>query len=305
MFRRTRYGLAMSAEFGGPTSHYYYSQRLKLHYVDWGNADKPLLLLIHGGRDHARNWDWVAREMREDFHIVAPDLRGHGDSQWSIGGSYALIDYTLDIALLLDALDEYPVTIIGHSLGGAISLQYTATYPDRVTKVVAIEGLGPAPGMIKERPAQERMRYWIKEMKGFAGRRPRRYATLDEAVDRMRDANPHLSEVQARHLTVHGSYRDEDGTYVWKFDNYTRTTTPYLFNKNDARELWGEITCPALLLRGSDSWASDPVEDGRAAVFSNYAFHNVDGAGHWVHHDQLDVFLGHVRKFFAQGSNGR
>src|SRR5262245_30876749 len=70
--------LAMST-FIGPTSHYFYSQRLKLHYVDWGAADKPPLLLIHGGRDHARNWDWVAEDLRRDFHIIAPDLRGHGD----------------------------------------------------------------------------------------------------------------------------------------------------------------------------------------------------------------------------------
>ena len=88
----------------GPTSHYFYSQRLKLHYVDWGNPDKPPLLLIHGGRDHARNWDWVAQDLRRDYHIVAPDLRGHGDSQWSIGGSYAMVDYTLDVAQLLGAL---------------------------------------------------------------------------------------------------------------------------------------------------------------------------------------------------------
>jgi len=287
----------MSESVVGPTSHYYYSQRLKLHYVDWGNPEKPLLLLVHGGRDHARNWDWVAQALRADYHVIAPDLRGHGDSQWSIGGSYALIDYTLDIAQLLDPLDLFPVTIIGHSLGGAIGLQYTGSFPDKVGKVVAIEGLGPPPGMIVERPARERMRYWVEEMKGFARRHAKRYPSLDDAVQRMCDANPHLSEAQARHLTVHGSYRDEDGTYLWKFDNYTRTTTPYLFNRNDAAELWGGIACPVLLLRGSDSWASDPEKDGRVAAFADYRFFNIDGAGHWVHHDQLEVFLGHIRDF--------
>ena len=69
----------------GPTSHYFYSQRLKLHYVDWGNPDKPLLVLVHGGRDHCRNWDWVALDLRKHYHIIAPDLRGHGDSDWAIG----------------------------------------------------------------------------------------------------------------------------------------------------------------------------------------------------------------------------
>src|SRR3546814_1661745 len=71
------------------TSRTYVSQRLRLHYVDWGNPDAPPLLLLHGGRDHCRNWDWVAQELRSDFHIIAPDLRGHGDSQWSPDGSYS------------------------------------------------------------------------------------------------------------------------------------------------------------------------------------------------------------------------
>ena len=71
----------------GPTSHFLVSQRLRLHYVDWGNPTKPTLVLVHGNRDHARNWDWVARELRHDWHVVAPDLRGHGDS--ALGGTAA------------------------------------------------------------------------------------------------------------------------------------------------------------------------------------------------------------------------
>ena len=281
----------------GPTSHYFYSQRLKLHYVDWGSADKPPLLLIHGSRDHARNWDWVAQDLRRDYHIIAPDLRGHGDSQWAIGGSYAMVDYVLDVAQLLDALQLFPITIIGHSLGGSIALQYTGVYPDRVRKVVAIEGLGPPPSMIRDRPAHQRMTEWIVEMQALAKRHPHRYASLDEAVARMREANPHLTPEQARHLTVHGSYRDEDGTYLWKFDNYVRAASPYLFNMQEARHFWNQITCPVLLIRGTESWASDPEVDGRATSFCNYTAVNIEKAGHWVHHDQLDAFLNVVRPF--------
>ena len=283
----------------GPTSHYFYSQRLKLHYVDWGNPDKPPLLLIHGGRDHARNWDWVAHELRSEYHVIAPDLRGHGDSQWSIGGSYALVDYTLDVAQLLAALHMFPITIISHSLGGSIGLQYAGTYPERVRKIVAIEGLGPPPGMIKDRPAHERMQQWIAEMQGLAQRHPHRYKSLDEAVARMRDANPQLTYEQARHLTIHGSYRDEDGTYLWKFDNYVRAASPYLFNMREARDLWSQITCPVLLIRGTASWASDPNKDGRATAFRDAKVVNIEKAGHWVHHDQLDEFLHVVRDFLA------
>ena len=115
---------------GGPTSHIYFSQRLRLHYAAWGERDAPPLLLVHGGRDHCRNWDWVAEALRDDYHIIAPDLRGHGDSEWLKGGGYNQLDYVYDIAQLLNQTKMTPVTIIGHSLGGSISLTYSGLYPE-------------------------------------------------------------------------------------------------------------------------------------------------------------------------------
>jgi pimeloyl-ACP methyl ester carboxylesterase len=287
----------------GPTSHIYFSQRLRLHYVDWGNPDAPPLLLIHGGRDHCRNWDWVAEELRHDYHIIAPDLRGHGDSQWMIGGSYNQIDYVYDIAQLLRQTDLTPLTIIGHSLGGAISLMYAGLYPENVRKLVAIEGLGPSPAMIRERieqPVEQRLRTWVDDLRKLSGRVPRRYASLEEAYERMQTENPHLSEEQARHLTIHGSNQNEDGTYSWKFDNYVRVFAPTGLDIAQQHHLWGRISCPTLLFRGTESWASDPEADGRARHFRNARVVNVEKAGHWVHHDQLEIFLDETRRFLAE-----
>lgn len=284
----------------GPTSETYISQRLKLRYFDWGGRAKPLLLLVHGGRDHARSWDWLAADLRRDFHVVAPDLRGHGDSEWAVGSIYSLIDFVLDVAQLLKLLDEFPAYLLGHSMGGAVALHYAGVYPDRVAKVIAIEGLGPNPDLIesfKSRTASERMLLWIREMQSLARRHPHRYATLEEAIARMREENPHLSEAQARHLTVHGTQREEDGAYVWKFDNFIRAMSPYLFNVTDARNIWGNITCPTLLVRGTESWVTDPVVDGRVDAFRDARAVNVEGAGHWVHHDRLDDLLLLAREF--------
>jgi pimeloyl-ACP methyl ester carboxylesterase len=257
------------------------------------------LVLIHGGRDHCRNWDWVAQALRDDYHIIAPDLRGHGDSEWARGSEYAMIEYVVDITQLLSQLDMFPVTLIGHSLGGAIVLQYTGVYLEKVSKVVSIEGLGPPPHMLQQQSkhAHERMQLWISQMRDLAGRLPRRYKTLDEAVKRMREANVNLSEDQAHHLTLHGANRNEDGTYTWKFDNYVRAQSPYRFNVDDAWEIWGRIICPTLLIRGGDSWASDPEKDGRAKAFHNAKIVTIPKAGHWVHHDQLDHFLRVVKEF--------
>ena len=87
----------------GPTSQSFISQRLRLNYVDWGNPDAPPLILVHGGRDHCRNWDWVAEDLRRDYHIIAPDLRGHGDSAWSTSGDYSLNAFVYDLARGLGA----------------------------------------------------------------------------------------------------------------------------------------------------------------------------------------------------------
>ena len=140
-------------ELLGPTSNIYFSQRLRLHYVDWGNRDAPPLLMVHGGRDHCRNWDWVAQELRHDYHIIAPDLRGHGDSEWLRGSVYRMQDYIYDLAQLIHQQKLAPVTIISHSLGGQISLAYTGLYPENVKKLVAIEGLGMSPKRNAEREA--------------------------------------------------------------------------------------------------------------------------------------------------------
>ena len=126
----------------GPTSHFYFSQRLRLHYVDWGNEGAPPMLLLHGGRDHCRNWDWVAERLRDRYHVVAPDLRGHGDSEWAIGGGYDLAAYLYDLAQIVHQKGMAPVTIISHSLGAGVALNYSGAFPDQVSKVVAIEGLG-------------------------------------------------------------------------------------------------------------------------------------------------------------------
>jgi pimeloyl-ACP methyl ester carboxylesterase len=287
----------------GPTSHLYFSQRLRLHYVAWGDESAPALLLIHGGRDHCRNWDWVAERLMDRYHVIAPDLRGHGDSEWATGGSYSELNFVYDIAQLVHQKKMAPVTIIGHSLGGSIALLYSGVFPETIRKVVAIEGLGPSPAMLKslrENSIDRRVRGWIEMRRDSAGRMPRRYPTLEDAVARMKEENKHLSDAQARHLTVHGAIQNEDGTYSWKFDNAVRLGGgPGGLPPEDQHAIWSRITAPVLLARGMESWASDPVVDGRIGHFANAKLVNITHAGHWSHHDRLDVFMDQVNSFLT------
>jgi pimeloyl-ACP methyl ester carboxylesterase len=289
----------------GPTSHTYFSQRLRLHYVDWGNADRPPLLLIHGGRDHCRNWDWTAAALRDEWHVIAPDLRGHGDSQWSPDGSYTMAGYIYDLAQLIHQQRLAPVAIVAHSLGGQIALRYAGIYPATVSRLVAIEGFGPSARWLAEfrkKTIAQRMDEWIAEQRGLAGRLPRRYPSIEEAFRRMQEENPHLSAEQARHLTVHGVNQNEDGTYTWKFDNYVRAFPPYDMSGRDVQFLWSQIACPTLLVYGKESRAGDPAADGRAALFREVTVAGIERAGHWAHHDRLDEFLRLVREFLGPSS---
>ena len=284
----------------GPTSHAFVSQRLRLHYVAWGNPGAPPLLLLHGGRDHSRSWDWTAQALRDDWRIIAPDLRGHGDSAWSPDGNYTSAAYVYDLAQLIHQEQLAPVTIVAHSLGGNIALRYAGLYPETVRKLVAIEGLGPSPKRAEERrtiPQSKRWRDWIEERRGLSGRLPRRYTSLDEALTRMKAENSHLSDEQARHLTVHGASRNEDGTWSWKYDNYMRSSPPAEAPEDELHALWTAITCPTLLVYGRESWASNPQEDGRDAHFRNARVATFDGAGHWVHHDRFEAFIAELRAF--------
>ncbi|MFZ3033778.1 MAG: alpha/beta hydrolase [Parvibaculum sp.] len=157
--------------------------------------------------------------------------------------------------------------------------------------------------MIAERENEtvdERLRKWIGELRKSSSRMPRRYASVEEAYKRMQTENPHLSPERARHLTLHGINQNEDGTYSWKFDNYVRTFSPNGFDVRATMQLWSKVTCPTLLVRGADSWASDPVADGRASHFQNAEVATIERAGHWVHHDKLDEFLALINAFLEK-----
>ncbi|MDH4385453.1 MAG: alpha/beta hydrolase [Caulobacter sp.] len=286
----------------GPTSHSFMSQRLKLHYAAWGDPANPPMLLLHGGRDHCRSWDWAAARLCDRYRIIAPDLRGHGDSAWSPDGDYSLMAYLYDLAQLIHQLKLAPLSIIAHSLGGNIALRYSGLFPENVSRLVAIEGMGPSPAMIarrEETPVASRWRAWIEEKRQAAGRTPRRYRDLDEALARMKSENSYLTDDQARHLTVHGISQNEDGTYSWKFDNYLRVWPPLDLTPAQVADLWSSIACPTLLCYGEKSWASNPEKDGRARHFKAARTVSFPDAGHWLHHDRFEMFMETVEGFLA------
>ena len=280
-----------------PADRFYESQGLRLHYVDWGNEIAPPLILVHGGLDHCRNWDAIARELQLHFHVVAPDLRGHGDSEWAKGSSYGLADHVYDLSSLIRFTELRDAAIVGHSLGGMISLAYAGTYPDRTSRLVVLDGAFLSRS--QSAPIHEQMSRWIDQLDRIGERDPSAFRTIEEAAQRLSTRNKRLTPELALHLARHGVRQETDGLYRWKFDHYQRARAPYRLSPDEYVALWSRITCPTLLLAGGDSTIPDPEKAGILKHFRNARQQIIAGAGHWLHHDKPDEVLASLRAFLV------
>ena len=276
------------------------SVHLKLNITEWGDPAAPPLLLQHGGRDHGRSWDDVARIFAGDYRVIVPDLRGHGDSDWANDGNYELMDMVADLDSIVRTLDLPPCAMVGHSLGGNVVTRFAGLYPERLSRLVNIEGLGDAPSVIAERMAGdpvERFRGWLDRRVDVLSRVARTYPDLPTLAARMAKTDQRLTPELAEHLARHASRPNADGTLTLKHDPALGITPALDISDATKRRLWEEISCPVLLVYGAQSWASNPVEDGRAAHFRDARFELFEDAGHWVHHDRRDDFVALVRDF--------
>ena len=152
-------------------------------------------------------------------------------------------EYVLDVAQLIDVLDLAPLRSWLTRWSCRVA-QYAGIFPEKVHKLVAIEGM-KIPDVVEkqmDRPIWELTRQWIAGVKASSSRTPRRYATIDAAAERMQEENPHLSQEQARHLTIHGVARNEDGTFSWKFDNAARPLFPQRLDREQRAEIWQRST---------------------------------------------------------------
>ena len=284
----------------GPQSRFYHSRGLRLHYLDWGNTDAPVLILVHGGLEHARVWDQLAQQLSADWHVLVPDLRGHGDSDWSTGGAYAIPDFVPDIAALVAELGDRPVTLVAHSLGGNVAIHYTALFPERVDRLCVIEGLGFSPKVRAERDRKsrrEQLREWVDKVRELDQRGASSYPSVAAAVQRLMEHDPLLSRELAEYVCERGMRHTGDGQWRWKYDHQIRGSGAAEVASVEASDLWRAIECPVLLMYGAESWASNPAQDGRIQHFARARVVTVEKAGHNLHHHQPAVFMGHLRAF--------
>lgn len=271
------------------------------HLLEWGEVGAPVVLLQHGIRDHAHSWTWVAEQLKSHYHVIAPDLRGHGDSDWSSDGNYALASFVFDLAAIADLGGLGEFAVVGHSLGGQIALRYTATFPERVRLLVAIEGV-ELPIIRRERdeprPYPERLREWTANEKMCRLQVPRYYPDVATAAKRMQEANPDVDSETIAYLTQTGLIKEAGLGVRWKYDNGCRYRPPEDQRGSDLDEMLEAITCPTLLAYGNDSWIAPPPPM-RLARLAQHRIFTFGGAGHWLHHQRRPEFSQLLERFLA------
>jgi pimeloyl-ACP methyl ester carboxylesterase len=268
--------------------------------LEWGDPANPAVVLQHGMRDHAYSWSWVADTLAPHFHVIAPDLRGHGDSDWSLDRNYTLPAFVIDLAQIVDTLKLPLFGLIGHSLGGQIALRYAASFPDRVSSMLLIEAV-ELPLIWQEQqspiPYPRRIRSWIEDDVMERLRQGRIYLDHASAARRMAEANPEIDSEMIAFLAEKGLVEIAQSGLRWNYDNACRHRPAEDQRGHDLDEILDAIACPALLAYGEDSWIAPPVEE-RLNRLRSHKVVRFANASHWLHHQRRAEFCEMTNAFF-------
>jgi pimeloyl-ACP methyl ester carboxylesterase len=227
------------------TSRFIDAGGLRLHYLDYGTPGRPPMVCLHGGGAHAHWFDPVAAGFAADYHVMALDQRGHGDSAWTDATAYDYEHFASDLSDIVEALDLREFVLIGHSMGGNIALIYAAAHPERLDRLVVVDS---TMNMSGER---------VAAMREVGARQGRRYATREEFVTqfRVRPAGTYAAPEIVRHMGYHGCRQTDDGGWRHKFDRNVYATR----NTVNTLPLWDRIRMPALLVKGGHSHRITPA----------------------------------------------
>jgi pimeloyl-ACP methyl ester carboxylesterase len=277
--------------------------RTTLRVWEWGDPAAPPVVCLHGAYDHGRMFDGLGPALAGlGYRVLAPDLRGHGDSG-RLGSGHAWFAVALDIgALAAEAGGD--VGLVGHSFGGGQALYVAGVWPELVRWVVNLDGLGPPASEFDggEPDVAVAAQRAVQATERALFSPPRRYATREEMVERRAAVNVRLPAPWLQHLVEHGS-RAVDGGYVWKVDPLFSVGLPGEFGVEHVKAEYAMASCPALVLTGGehDTWSELTADEVAARLSSLRSAEHVvvEGAGHYVHIEQPDAVLREVERFLA------
>ena len=255
---------------------------LRLHYLRWGDASAPPMVLLHGLQDCARSWDVFASAMCRDYDVVALDHRGHGDSERAAPDRYRLDDYVEDVEALVEALSLRDFVLVGHSAGGRNAFLYTVRHPEMVRALVIVD---IDPDAANPESASMFQRYDAESDE---------WGSLDAVIDRLRSRQPNSTDEMLAHQARHMTREVPGGKRVWKRDR--RLVEAY--ERPDLWAEWSRIECPTLIARGRQSnLLTHEVAVRMREAIPRARLAELEGGGHWFYQELPGPFEATVRWF--------
>ena len=267
---------------------------LRLHYAEWGGHAGPAVLLLHGFAQSGRSFDFVSLSLCDRFRVVALDLRGHGDSDWSPNADYRRSSHVADVATVVEELGLAPVAVVGLSLGGTVGYLLAASRPQLVRSLVIVD-IAP-----RVEPAG------VLRVTGFVEGGDS-FASLEEMVSSVRSFRPGRTDEQLLGSVLRNARRLPDGTYTWKYDPAMRRpeARPKAGPEEEAL-LWDAlraIACPTLVVRGAESDIVSPASiNEMVRIIPNARGIGVPSAGHLVPGDNPAGFIEAIGPFLSETS---
>lgn len=279
---------------------------LNMHIRHWGNPDAPKLFMVHGWMDVAASFQFVVDCLAQDWHVIAPDWRGFGLTEYPKVESYWFPDYVADLdAILLHYSPDQAVNLLGHSMGGNIAMLYAGVRPERIAKLINLEGFGMPMTQAKQAPG--RYRKWLDELREVPSLRP--YANLAEVAARLQKTNPRLSDERANFLAQHWSKENAQGLWELLADPAHKNSSPLLYHVDEVLECWQNISAPVLWVEANDTdiWRMiGSKQEARVEIDRRMQFipqlqaKIVMDAGHMLHHDQPEALAQMIEEFLAR-----
>lgn len=276
-------------------------RNLNFHIRTWGDPQAKKLFLLHGWMDVSASFQFLVDALDNEWHVIAPDLRGYGETQWSDQG-YVFADYVADLEALLDFYEpEAPANLLGHSLGGNIACLYAGIRPQRVHRVVSLEGFGLPRGQADQAP--QRYAAWLDALRRPSDFAP--YHNLAAVADRLQKNNPRLSRVRAEFLAPYWAKELPDGTAALKSDPRHKLPFPTVYRLEEVFACWRQVTAPVLWVSAAESrllqWLNESEEQfsNRQQQFRDFQMVTIDDAGHMLHHDQPEAVAASIESFMC------
>lgn len=278
---------------------------LQYHVRHWGDETAPKIVMMHGWMDVSASFQFMVDCLKKEWHVIAADWRGFGLTESPHTDSYWFPDYLGDLDALLEHYSpNEPVNLLGHSMGGNAVSIYAGVRPERIKKLINLEGFGMPVTHPKQAPG--RYRKWLDELRETPSMRT--YASQAEVAQRLQKTNPRLSDQRATFLAQHWSKQNVQGQWEILGDPAHKLTSPLLYHVEEVMACWQKIIAPVLWVEANDTdvwrWMG-PKEEARIEIDRRIAFipqvrtEMIMDAGHMLHHDQPEILAALVEEFLT------